>query len=55
MAAIDKAGGYTELAKIKHIKLLRNGHISLIDLRKMNPDGSNNPPLEAGDVICFPY
>lgn len=54
MAAINRAGGFTEFAKTKAVKLIRDNRQQEFDMRKINPDGSNNPVLKDGDQIIVP-
>lgn len=54
MAAINRAGGFTEFARTKGVKLLRGNREMIYDMRKINPDGSNNPVLMDGDQIIVP-
>lgn len=54
MAAINRAGGFTEFAKTKSVKLIRGNQQTVYDMRKINPDGSNNPVLMDGDQIIVP-
>jgi polysaccharide export outer membrane protein len=52
--AINKAGGFTEFAQAKRVKLIRGNRETVYDMRKINPDGSNNPVLVDGDQIIVP-
>lgn len=54
MAAINRSGGFTEFAKTKAVKLLRGNRETIYDMRKISPDGSNNPILQDGDQIIVP-
>jgi protein involved in polysaccharide export with SLBB domain len=54
MAAINRAGGFTEFAKTKGVKLIRDNREQIYDMRKVNADGSNNPVLKDGDQIIVP-
>lgn len=54
MSAINRAGGFSEFAKTKAVKLLRGNKEMIYDMRKVNPDGSNNPVLMDGDQIIVP-
>ncbi len=47
--AINRAGGFS--GKTKDVKILRNKKELPFDLRKILPDGSNNPGLMDGDQI----
>jgi polysaccharide export outer membrane protein len=51
-AAISRAGGPTEFANMKKVKLLRGKSESVYDLRKVGSE--NNPELKAGDQIIIP-
>lgn len=54
LQAINKAGGFSEFAKTKGVKLIRGNREMIYDMRKINPDGSNNPILMDGDQIIVP-
>ena len=54
MAAINKAGGFTEFGNPKKVKLLRNNRETIYNMKSINPDGSNNPILQDGDQIIVP-
>jgi protein involved in polysaccharide export with SLBB domain len=54
MAAINKAGGFTEFANTKKVKLLRGNRETFYNMKVINPDGSNNPVLMDGDQIIVP-
>ena len=55
MQTIDKAGGLPGMGDIKSIRIVRAGETNKVDLRKINPDGSNHPLLQAGDLIVLPW
>lgn len=50
MSAIDKAGGLPGMGNLKSIRIVRAGKTSKVDLRKIDPAGSNHPLLQAGDM-----
>jgi polysaccharide export outer membrane protein len=52
MGVIDRAGGLPY--KVKKVKILRDKKELIYDLRKINPEGSNNPVLMDGDQIIVP-
>ena len=56
ITAIDAAGGLTDAADTRAISVLRNGHVSKVDLAGFLDAGmeQNNPLLRAGDVITVP-
>lgn len=54
LQAVNKAGGFTEFAKTKAVKLIRGNREMVYDMRKISPDGSNNPILVDGDQIIVP-
>ena len=54
LAAINKCGGFTEFSNPKKVKLLRGNTERIYDMRKVLPDGSNNPVLQDGDQITVP-
>src|SRR5688572_2215563 len=41
-AAIMSAGGFTEFADIKRVKIIRGTKATVYDMRKLDPSGSNN-------------
>ena len=51
-AAINRAGGQTEYADMKKVKVLRGKTEKIYDLRKVN--ATNNPELQAGDQVIVP-
>jgi polysaccharide biosynthesis/export protein len=51
LAAINRAGGMD--GKVRQIKILRGGKELIFDVRKILPDGSNNPMLMDGDEILI--
>ena len=52
--AITTAGGFTEFADKRKVKLIRAKKATLYDLRDIKADGSNNPVLKDGDLIHVP-
>lgn len=52
--AIMAAGGFTEFADIRKIKLIRGSQTMDYDMRKIDAGGSNNPILKDGDTIHVP-
>ncbi len=52
--AITTAGGFTEFADRRKVKLIRAGKATYYDLRDIIADGSNNPVLKDGDLIHVP-
>ena len=52
--AIMSAGGFTEFADIKHVKIIRGTRSQIYDMRKIDAGGSNNPILMDGDTIHVP-
>ncbi len=52
MAVIHRAGGMD--GKVRKIKLVRGGKELIFDVRKIHPDGSNNPVLMDGDEVIVP-
>ena len=54
MSAINRAGGFTEFARTKGVKLLRGNQETIYDMRKIQANGSNNPVLMDGDQIIVP-
>lgn len=52
--AIMSAGGFTEFADMRHVKIIRGTRSQTYDMRKLDPGGSNNPILLDGDTIHVP-
>lgn len=52
--ALMTAGGLTEFADIQRVKVFSGKSQATYDLRKVAPDGSNNPVLKNGDAIHVP-
>ncbi|HEX2748018.1 MAG TPA: polysaccharide biosynthesis/export family protein [Verrucomicrobiales bacterium] len=52
--AIMSAGGFTEFADVRHVKLIRQNKQNVYDMRKIDAGGSNNPILMDGDTIVVP-
>ncbi len=54
MGLVSRAGGFrNSITKRKTIKLYRSGQVLEYDIRRIRPDGSNNPLLKAGDRIVL--
>jgi len=52
--AIMQCGGPTEFADMRKVKIIRGTQEFKFDMRKIMPDGSNNPILKDGDTIHIP-
>ena len=52
--AIMQCGGPTEFADMRKVKIIRGTREFHFDMRKIQPDGSNNPVLQDGDTIHIP-
>lgn len=52
--AIMAAGGLTEFADPKKVRLMRGNRSQVFDIRKIQDNGSNNPILMDGDTIHIP-
>lgn len=52
--AIMQCGGPTEFADMRKVKIIRGTQEFRFDMRKILPDGSNNPFLKDGDTIHIP-
>ena len=52
--AIMSAGGFTEFADMRKVKLIRGNQQFVYDMRKVDAGGSNNPILKDGDTIHVP-
>ena len=53
-AAIMSAGGFTEFADPRKVKIIRGTRATVYDMRKLDPNGSNNPILMDGDQVHVP-
>ena len=53
-SAIMQCGGPTEFADMRRVKIIRGTREFLFDMRKIKPDGSNNPVVLDGDTIHIP-
>jgi polysaccharide biosynthesis/export protein VpsN len=53
-SAITAAGGFTEWANLKKVRLIRGNRETIYDMRRIDPNGSNNPTLVDGDSIIVP-
>ena len=54
MSAIGGAGGFTDFADKKHVKLLRAGTVQVIDSTKISKDPSLDHKVVPGDQIIVP-
>jgi len=52
--AIMSCGGPTEFADMRRVKLIRGTRQTIYDMRKLDPNGSNNPVVQDGDTIHIP-
>lgn len=52
--AIMSAGGFTEFAAIKKVKLIRKGHETIVNMKVGGAVGANSTLLMDGDVIHVP-
>jgi protein involved in polysaccharide export with SLBB domain len=51
-ATIAAAGGFTEFADVRHVKLIRGTTEKVYDMRKISP--ASNPPVKDGDQVVVP-
>ncbi len=54
MQAIATAGGYTEFADPKRVKLTRGRDVKIINMREVERDPQQDISIESGDVILVP-
>ncbi|HQQ05185.1 MAG TPA: SLBB domain-containing protein, partial [Kiritimatiellia bacterium] len=54
MQAIATAGGYTEFAQPKKVRLLRGGKSTIHDLKQIEKNPDKDISIEAEDVIVVP-
>ena len=52
--AIMSAGGFTEFADTKHVKLIRRGKETIINMKEKGAVGANTTMLMDGDVVHVP-
>lgn len=53
--AITRSGGFTEFAKVKNVKILRDGKtLGPFDMSRIDATHTNNPVLEPEDQIIVP-
>lgn len=52
--AIAEAGGYSDFARISHVKILRGNRTLRVNLKELENDPNKNVMIEAGDVIVIP-
>lgn len=52
--AIMAAGGFTEFADVRRVRLMRGNRSQVFDMRKIQDNGSNNPVLQDGDTVHVP-
>jgi polysaccharide export outer membrane protein len=52
--ALAAAGGYTEFANTRKVKLLRGGDTTLHDIRELEQHPEDDVPIKVGDVIVVP-
>ena len=53
-AAIKRAGGTSDFANIKRVRLTRDGKVAVLDLRRADKDPNQNPKLLPGDEVEVP-
>lgn len=54
VAAIARAGGFTDLANPRKVTVNRGGNVMLLDVREMSEKGAKPFRLEPNDIICVP-
>jgi polysaccharide biosynthesis/export protein VpsN len=54
LGAINAAGGFTGFADPTKVRLLRDGHASLINIKEVRKDPSKDPRLKPGETIEVP-
>ena len=54
LSAINAAGGFTEFADPTKVRLVRDGHASLINIKEVRKDPSKDPLLKPGETIEVP-
>ena len=52
--AVMAAGGFTEFADVRRVKIIRGTRSQVYDMRKLDPGGTNNPILMDGDTVHVP-
>jgi polysaccharide biosynthesis/export protein VpsN len=54
LGAISAAGGFTDFADPTKVRLLRDGHASLVNIKEIRRQPSKDPQLKPGDTIEVP-
>lgn len=54
LGAINAAGGFTEYANQKQVRLLRDGNVTVYNVLEIRKDPSKDPRLKPGDTIEVP-
>lgn len=52
--AIKRAGGTSDFANMKRVRLTRDGKVAILDLRRADKDPNQNPRLLPGDEVEVP-
>ena len=54
LGAVSATGGFTEYADQSKVSILRNGHRSFVNVKKVRQSVEKDPPLEPGDKVSVP-
>lgn len=54
MGAINAAGGFTEYADQKKVRLMREGEVTIVNVLEIQKDPSKDPRMKPGDTISVP-
>lgn len=54
LSAINAAGGFSEYANQRRVRLIRDNEVMVIDIRKIREDPSQDIPMLPGDFIEVP-
>jgi len=54
LGAITASGGFTEFANQSKVRLLRDGQVTMVDMREVRKDPLMDPRLKPGDKIEVP-
>jgi polysaccharide biosynthesis/export protein VpsN len=54
LGAINAAGGFTEFADQSKVRLLRDGNVTLVNIKEIRKEPAKDPRLKPGDTVEVP-
>jgi polysaccharide export outer membrane protein len=54
LGAINAAGGFTDFADQTKVRLLRDGHVTMVNVKEVRRDPTKDPLLKPGDTVEVP-